>query len=459
MSTGASLVTRGLVAVEAFGSYSLVDGLSRYLSAYNGLFRQAISKEVPLHLARGDPKTADNITKAAYTALFFSLAIESVALVSLAIFLTDGLLRLAMLTGAFLNAVDGVAFTDQALLRSTRRFRLVSLAQFPISLVSAGVLLFGSWRFGSEGYFFGLAAASGLRFVIIRLLTRQSPLVYVTWRLPRRAVWQMMRTGLSISLVGLAGSALLTVDRWVIAGYLGSRDLGYYSLGSSMVLSLSLIPISVASVCFPLLTGLVAKRQMEQARLLTGKAQVAIILTLVLVFGSVGLLLRPLISTLLPDYEPALQVYFVVLVEGYLYGAGMLAGFVHLALGRYRTAAAIAASCAILSLALNLVLVRVGLVGVAIGTTIAMGAFAILLNWSADKLLGRHGLQVPTVIGLGLLAGFYACMLTIGTIWAAAYLAAVGGIGLWYLMRILGIDPRRLPASVRAYLFTKAGDQ
>ena len=452
LGSGAGLVTRGLVATEAFGAYAAVDGCSRYLSIGNSVFRNAISKGVPEHLARGEREASDDILQAAYTTLFISIAIQAAALVTLAMTLASGLLRFAFLTGAFLNATESINATDHTFLRSTHRFRTIAVAHLVTGVVSAGSLLLSSWLFGAEGFFLGLATASSSRLILVRILMRRWPLAYVTWKLRRKIIWRMARTGLGIALVGLAITTLLTVDRWVILRSLGAEALGHYSLGTSIMLSASLIPASIVGTYFPALVGLVARNQGAQAAHTASQIQALLTLTAALLFGFLALIGEPAIRIFLPTYQPAVPTYEVTMLLGYLYSGGMLASSILIAYAKTSRNAVVHAASASLTVVLALFLVRYGTVGVAVASAAGVGACYFVLTWLAQKSLARQDLLACYLGGFLLLMGFYLCLWTVGRAVAGGYLAAVTIGVVWYLTKRLELDWQTLPASARLYL-------
>lgn len=449
----ASLVTRTLVSVTAFGANNFVQGITGYFDAYNGLYRNAIGREVPANLGLGKHEGADEIVRASYTMLLASVGIQSAVLFVLGILIRDRLLKFALLTGAFLNIVDSLKSTDQILMRSTQRFRAVAVGHLLTGIFSPALLVLLSWVLRAEGYFLGLAAGGALRFIGFRILLRRGPLAYLTWRLRGNAIRQVVATGVTISLLSLAGQALLTADRWVIVGFLGTKELGYYSLGSSIVVSLGHIPLSIAGSYFPTLMGLAATGQLERVARGINKVQASVTLLLVLLFGTVALVIGPAVKTFLPEYEPSVLAFQVMCIQGYLYGAQAVSIQSYVALGRVWHATLITAACAGLAFLLSRLLVHYGLLGVAVAMATAFGLCAILVNWSAQRFVGGHGLLGYMLLGLAMLAMLYTFLFTVGLFAAWAYLLGVGGGAGWYLTRLLGIEWRALPSSTKAYLF------
>lgn len=448
----ASLLVRILVAVDAFGALNLVSGVGSYFGAYNAIYRNAISREVPAAQSVERGADAEALARASYTLLTYSVTAQSLALLIIALVLDDPLLRLAFFTGALLNLADALSTTDRILMRATQHFRPLAAVEGATGILSPALLIACSWAFGTLGYFAGLVAAAAVRVVGYRSAARRVLRRFFTWRPSGQALRQVLVAGASISVLGLAGQVLLTADRWIIAARLGTVDLGYYSLGTAMVASLSLVPVSMAGSYFSTLIGLISRGELAQAGLGTRKAQSGVTIVLVLMFGVLAAVIQPLIMALLPAYAPAIPALQVIMLQGYFHGARAVPVQSHIAAGRINSALSVTLVGVALAVALNLFAVRHGLLGVAIANTLAFSVHALLMSWSADRWIPGQDLLGSTLVGAVLLLGVYLLLYTVGYAAVAIYLAVVAGGAAAYLTRVLALDWRSLPASARDYL-------
>lgn len=447
-----SLVTRGLVPVQAFGANNIVDVVAGYLGVYNGLARKAISREVPAHLARKEDDEARAVIEASYTTLVLSILLQSAGLLVVGVIVSDPLVRMALWTGAFLLVVNTLSSTDRLLLATLQRFKATTMAHLTTGLVTPAILIALSWTFGAVGFFLGLALGGAIRLVAFRVALGQGPLAYLTWRLNKRAVRQIFITGISITLLYFAQQALFTVDRWVIVGYLDTLSLGYYSLGTAIVVALGVIPSALAGSFFPRQIGLTVTGQWQDLRLSTHKAQISICLLLALVFGGLAIAVDPLIRIFLPAYQPALPALQIIFFHGYFGAMMIVALLTHIAFAKVLAPLLIYLGCAGLAALLDVTLMRYGLVGVAAGTGAAMGIASFWVNGSADRLLGGRSLVRDALVGLGLLSGLYALLFGLGPFHALAYLSLAAMGSAVYLTRLLQLDWRRLPAHAMMYV-------
>lgn len=452
LGAAATLVVRGLVLPEAFGATSAVQGIVRYFGAYNVIFRNALSQTVPAHLATGRHDHAAAVARNAYTMLLGSLVVESGVLLAFGLLTGDLLLKLAALTGVLLNVADSLSIQDRILLQATRRFLPLAAGHLLTGVLAPGLLILLSWWGGAVGYFVGLAVAGALRFAVYRFLLRRDSMTLVTRRLQAGVITELFTAGGGIALLTLSAQVLLTVDRWVILHDLGTKALGFYSLGSAMVGALVLIPVSIAGSYFPTMMGLVATGRVEAAGRGTRRVQTTVTLCSVVAFGMLALITGPAISALLPSYQPAILALQILTIQGYFSGTVTVASQVHIAHSRVPRAVAVTTACAALALALNVWLVRFDLVGVAVAMSSAWGAYALFINWSAGLLIDSLNLVSYALVGGALMGGLLATLRLAGPIQAWVYLFAVAGSAAWYLTRLLEINWRTVPSSARAYL-------
>lgn len=452
LGTVAAFVARVLVVPEAFGATNFAQGIMGYFGAYNGIFRNAIGQEIPTHVALRQREEATAVLNAAYSMLLGSLLLQTVALLIFASLTGDVWLKLAAFTGAFLNIVDSISTQDRVLLQATRRFLPLTMGHLVAGFLSPASLLLCAWLAGARGYFLGLALGGAIRFAVYRALLGPN-LSYFTRRLNMDTVKQVLATGIGISLLTLAGQLLLTVDRWVILRGLGTRELGFYSLGSSVIMSLVLIPVSIAGSHFPSMVGSMALGNFHQVAQGTRRVQATVSLLSVLMLGFLALIIGPAVQRFLPSYGPAISALQIMPVWGYFYSTIMVASQVHVAARQVPRAIGITAAYAGVGLALSLFLVRYGLVGVAAAMSLAWAMYALAFNWSASLLTKDRGLMTYMLAGGGMLAGLIAVLLLRGFVAAWVCLVAVGCGVVWYLTRLLGINWRTLPASAKAYLF------
>jgi Membrane protein involved in the export of O-antigen and teichoic acid len=71
------------------------------------------------------------------------------------------------------------------------------------------------------------------------------------WELDRAELVRLALGGLPIAAVGFAATLIASMDRWMVAGYLGVRSVGHYSLVVMAWSTISMVPQIVATRTYP----------------------------------------------------------------------------------------------------------------------------------------------------------------------------------------------------------------
>lgn len=309
-------VIAGLVAAHSLGpalwgqwyvlNLILAYGALSHLGALN-----AMSRDVPAALGRGDEAEARAITGTALTVTIVG-GLVSVGL-ALAVYVatTSGAsLRPVAVVGALLLAQQAFSFVSSNL-RARNRFMAASRLQFALAgayvvLVIGGVALFGFWGF-IVGMLLAYAVSSALAWRDLSDYLRTPE-----WAQVRRLV----TAGLPIMLVGLANALFTTVDRWVVLGRLGETDLGLYSLAIMALNAMALVPQVVSQRYYPRISYSWARdRSVTELEKLVRTQRIAS-QVMVLPLVAVACLVFPIVvERLLPEYVaavPAVQISLLV---------------------------------------------------------------------------------------------------------------------------------------------------
>lgn len=442
---------RLMVAPAAFGALSVAQGLHSYVASYNGLYRNAIDREVPALQGRGAQEEADAVLNASYSILLGSLILESLLFAFAGFFVEAGVLRFAFWTIAILNLLDGFAATDRITLKATMRFRALSGVQVLVGIVQAALLVGGAWLWDANGYFAGLATSAVFRFVTYRFVLGQGWFGYLSLSHPMRVVRSILKVGGAFTIFGLSGRLLLTVDRYFVVAFLSLTDLGFYSLGISLMEVLQRLTASIAGSYFPRMMRMIGNGELNRAAQSAQKLQASVVLMMAATFSVLAIVIEPLIRFVLPEYAAAIPALQVMVVGGYLYGAQAVARQLHVGLGRFRRATVITLIGAAFAIAFDFALVGSGLVGIAIATSAAVGLTSLALNVSAQRMVRARGLVLWMLVGLAMLLTVEA-LLVLSPAASVLAVAIFGIAAAKNLTRLLGIPWRQMPMYSKSYL-------
>lgn len=449
LSSVAGLLVRLWVPAAAFGAGAVVTAAQEYFRAYDALYRNAVDREVPGHLARGDEEGARAVVGASYLMLVASLLVESALMVGAGLLTDDPLLRLAWWVYAGVNVLDGINQADRITLKATQRFGAHNRALVLGGLLGSAALIGCSWAWGTRGYFAGVAANAALYFVMYRVLggahAGRPTLRGVSGPVLRR----VLSVGVLVSALKLSQQLLFTADRWVVVGTLGVRELGYYSLGIAVASRLYLLPQSLVGSFSPRLNAMLATGRMDEAREAVRKLQRASCLVSACSCGVVVVAIGPLVDRVLPEYAGAVPALQVMLAGTYFMAMNATSLQVHVGLGRIRPGVLAALGGAALSAVLGLALVRFGLAGVAAARAAGIAAYAVALDASTRRALDVRGLALPTLAGAAALGLVLALLATAGPLAAAGWLAVFAAWSVRDLMATFHLRAGDLPGLLR----------
>jgi O-antigen/teichoic acid export membrane protein len=449
LTSVAGFLVRLWVPASVFGAAAIVTGVQEYFRAYDGLYRNAVDREVPVHQARGDEAAAEDVLRASYVLLLASLVLESAVLAALALLADDPLMRLAWTAYAVVNLLDGVGQMDRIALKATQRFGAHNRALVLGGLAGSAALVAASYLWGAPGYFGGVAANAAVLFVAYR---REMP---GPWRLPALGrvtgpvVRRVLAVGSGVALMKLGQQLLFTADRWVVAHHFGIRELGYYSLGLALASRLYLLPQTLAGSFSPRLNGMLGTGRLDEAGVAVEKLQRATCLISACTCGAVILAVEPVVARFLPAYGGAVPAIRMLLAATYFMAMNATSLQVHVGMERTGRGVAAAAVATAGSVAVGGWLAGLGLVGVAAGRAVGLGVYAVAMDLSTRRLLPVRGMVGSALAGAAALAVLLGLLHLWGTLAAAAWLAGYGALSLRALAATFGMRVRDLPAVLR----------
>ncbi len=400
----AGFIVRIWVTPAVFGATSIVTALQHYFRAYEGVYRNAIDREVPIHLRAQDVWGAEAVRRTAYRWLILSLALESLLLVVAGLWSPEPLVRAAFWVYAGINLLEGVSQTDRITLKATQRFGVHNRALTASGLVSGILLIALSFAAGTSGYFAGLLAGAAVTFVLFRRHVR--PLGGGTGEPVSRGsrLKQALHVGGLVALLKLVHEVLFTVDRFVLVHVAGLEALGYYSLGLALAGRIYALPQAFVGSFAPELNGLVGVGEIEEAGSIVRRLQRMSALLAFLTCGAAIVALPRLISWILPDYLTAVAAIQILTFGAYWIAMNATGVQVHVAFAKVRPAITAALLAVPVSIVASYSLSTYGATGVAFGRAVALGVYAVLIDRSTLRLLGINGL-VYNLVGATVLLG------------------------------------------------------
>ncbi len=407
------LVLATLLGPAAFGAWSLFRLAGRYLGVGGlGIHRGLELEIVRARSAGGDDASpeADRVGETAFG--FYLLVFGLMAVIALGasfLALDPGLvLGLRALAAGVLAEQLWLYLSVSIRARGElRRFAVAEVEYAALQLICGAGLAIG---FGLPGAYAGFAIASVLG---VGLLAGRVPF-RPRWSPGRLA--RLVRVGFPMALLLLVTLVLGSVDRIVIVAFGGTTLLGLYAFAAALAALANTGSWVVRTIVFPAVyqaatgsRGRIAIRYHLRRSLLPFGVVAPPLL------GAAGILLGPIVSTLLPQYQLAVAPARMFMFTGIATGLGSLANVAVLAVERHRWVPAWALAGVLVNIGFSALALSqgLGLLAVAGGALLGQALYSgAILHIMAEA--GGYESTVPVVAAV------------LGpTLWCAAVLVVI----------------------------------
>ncbi|TVR77518.1 MAG: hypothetical protein EA412_10890 [Chitinophagaceae bacterium] len=219
--------------------------------AYRGLFELGISngmnREIPINLGKNDVKKAKHIQNITFSTVCISSVIALVFLLFASLIVNDPNLRSSLLWLIPLFIVTQFYYLVNASLKANTLFSFVSKKQLLFSALFPLFAIPLTYLFKLEGFIIAYTAAL---FIAVTYIYKKSSISYsidYDWK----EVKNLIRIGFPIMAVGITYTFLNTVDRWIISLFLGTEELGFYSMAIIVFGGMTLFPNIISQQLYP----------------------------------------------------------------------------------------------------------------------------------------------------------------------------------------------------------------
>ncbi len=246
----AAICSRRFLGPAQTGIWATLQILVDY-SKYSTLgTMDAVSREIPYRIGKGEIETADKIKNLAATFVFAGSFLMAGALLAFA-FITKGRFRPEITYG--LMWISGLIILQRlnnlliALLRCYKRFEIEARLMIVSALVNAVLVAGFSYYFKIYGFIWAMMLSFVFNIVFVRA---QYPFRF-KWNFDPVMLKPLVTFGLPLMVLGLGMTLFRSLDKIMIAKFLGFEALGWYSIALMAVSYISNFPISVGIVLLP----------------------------------------------------------------------------------------------------------------------------------------------------------------------------------------------------------------
>ncbi len=391
----AALMARGLLAARMLGPLGYGAWNAMQLMMDYGVFaaagtQQGLDQAVPARIVSGDRVALDRLKRAGFanilltTLVFIAGCLVWAASGSSRLLGSWGFAGIAL--ALFCVLAVNIAYYGLSLLRSHGDMNTVSTWFVMQGLIGAGLGLALVPRLGEWGLLWGWVAGCliSLVFVLVRG-RREAPLRWAFG--PENLL--LMRIGLPMFVFNSSTIVMRSLDRLIILRYLGTQDLGYYSLSVMALTFLLYLPDSVGYVVYPQLLRRYGELGQDPGAIRERVERLlqAMAVSVPLLSGLAYLWTREIVATVLPKFLPGVTAVRILCFGAAGLALGTIASMVLMTVGRRMALVPAAVFATALGATLDIVAVRLGfgITGVAWATlaTYALNGGVLLAMASA----------------------------------------------------------------------------
>ena len=249
----ASILTRRFLGPLQMGLWSVLQVVLNYSKFTTFGVGQAALREIPFYRGQGQTDKVEEIKNTVFSFGLLTAVIVSLGLILYA-FIGRNHLRPEVFTGVLflaalviLNRVNNILIV---FLRATKQFSLAGRQLMLSSLVNAVFVAVLAYRYKIYGFM--LAMALSLIFNI----------VYVIWHDPARLrphlnvrlIRPLIAYGAPLMILTFLGTLFITIDKIMIARFIGLKELGWYSIAMMASNVITNFSDSIGIVMMPNLT-------------------------------------------------------------------------------------------------------------------------------------------------------------------------------------------------------------
>jgi O-antigen/teichoic acid export membrane protein len=251
------LFLKGILIARILGpSWFGVWGILMIILSYNlhshfGLIH-GMNKRVPYLRGKGNVSEAKEIVDTSFWSIVSIGAILAILLFVFSFILSN---RFSVEIIIGLRMLSLIIFLHQvyiyliSLLRIDKNFNLLSIVVAIFPIVSLGLTVVFFVLFDNKL----IAALAGtlLAYVVSNIIIFLKTKYRFQFRVNTQLLKRIFMVGAPLIVINIGYSLFITIDRWMIARFIGEPQLGYYALGASMGQFLVTASSTVAFVVYP----------------------------------------------------------------------------------------------------------------------------------------------------------------------------------------------------------------
>ena len=320
------ILVRRFLGPTNMGIWSFLQIIQNYAKHAGLGVTTATSRDVPYYLGKGDTQKADQVKNLVFTFTVLTSIIAALIVVAIA-FWNKNTYSKPIFFGLFVVAglivLQRIYNLYVVVIRSHKAFAFAGILNIASSILSLILTVVLTWKFQLTGFFASLILNYVLMIFFIRLKTPYQFSYYFNWK----ELLPLLSLGSVMVVSDILRSVVASIDRIMIAKYLGFEALGLYSIALMAGNYLYSFPNMLGIIFFPHLQETLAKRDNPQdLEKYLREPTLCLSYLFPILIGAAWILSEFIFPIILPKYAagiPALKLYilgafFIALTHPYI---------------------------------------------------------------------------------------------------------------------------------------------
>ena len=241
-------ICQRLLEPSQLGALQTAQLLVTYLGFLQFGVLNGFNRHYPYLLGKGEPEAAILLSRTGYSVVRVAAAIAAtLAVGQLLVFWERGgdpALILAAVAVIPLAALSHICNLQSAILTGRQSFGWIARIQFLVAFITLALLPL-VWKFMVPGQCVRLVAIAAVPWFMFLFKTGDAR----PWYWDSKTILELIKIGLPLMIIGYLYSVFTVADRTLVAWYMGTEPVGYYSLAGLAVTGIQSVylPLAVAT--------------------------------------------------------------------------------------------------------------------------------------------------------------------------------------------------------------------
>jgi len=379
-----AVVIRKILDPFVMGVYTelmLILDYAKY--SHLGVF-DSLDRQIPYYSGKSDTAGAEEAKNTGGTFSLLTSILCALAIIAYSFFRKEPsgqLFGLGLKVAAIMVVAQSMGTFYVTIIRANMLFG--ALSRYMVIIAVADIILKASlgFRFGMIGILWASVMTSV--FGVVYLFRKTGIKFKFLKRLPRQVLTTLLKIGFPLLLTGFGFTVLRSMDRIIIISFLTKEELGLYSIAIMVYSFVFQLPNLIYTVLFPRFYKAFGDTEnIDELKGFIEKPTMVFAYLFPILIGIGSILLPVFVRLVLPKYNQGAGAATILLFGTFFMSITNMSGYLLVALKKQNSMVLITAVSIAANAALNIFFVAVlkmGITGIAIGTSISYFIYSVLL--------------------------------------------------------------------------------